>query len=78
MSLHGLGVAARQDEGRPDAALRTDGAEDVGRLGALIMGGAGTGAALGPAPRDLVLLPDPRFVLWDGSPPLVADSELFQ
>ena len=30
MPLHGLGVAARQDEGRADAAPGTDRAEDVG------------------------------------------------
>ena len=30
MPLHGLGVAAGQNEGRPDAALGTDGAEDIG------------------------------------------------
>jgi hypothetical protein len=29
MPLHGLCVAARQDEGRPDAALGTDGAKDI-------------------------------------------------
>ncbi len=27
--LHGLGVAARQNESRADAALGTDGAEDI-------------------------------------------------
>ena len=69
MPLHGLGVAAGQDEGCPDAALGTDGAEDIGRLGALVLGGPGPGAAFRPAPGDLVLLADPRFVLWDGSPP---------
>ena len=30
MPLHGLGVAAGQDKGRPDATLGTDGAEDIG------------------------------------------------
>lgn len=61
--LHGLGVAAGQDEGSADAALGTDGAEDVGRLGALVMGRAGSGAALRPTAGDLVLLADPGFVL---------------
>ncbi len=60
---HGLCVAAGQDEASALALLGADGAEDVGRLGALIMARAGAGAALRPAPRDLVLLPDPRFVL---------------
>ncbi len=30
MPLHGLGVAAGQNEGRADAALGTDGGEDIG------------------------------------------------
>jgi hypothetical protein len=30
MALHGLGVAARQNESRTDAALGTDGAKDIG------------------------------------------------
>jgi len=61
--LHGLGVAAGQDEGGADAALGADGAEDVGRFGALIVRRPRPGAALGPAPRDLVLLADAGFVL---------------
>ena len=61
--LHGLGVAAGQDKGVANAALGTGGAEDIGRLGALIMGRAGAGSAPRPASGDLVLLSDPRFVL---------------
>ena len=45
MPLHGLGVAAGQDEAGADAAGGTDGAEDVGRFGALVLG------ALGRLPR---------------------------
>jgi hypothetical protein len=30
MPLHGLGIAAGQNEGRADAAFGTDGAEDIG------------------------------------------------
>ena len=63
MPLHGLGVAARQDESRADAALGTDGAEDIHRLGALVPGRPGPGSPWRPAPGDLVLLADPRFVL---------------
>ena len=63
MPLHGLGVAAEQDEAGTDAARRTDCTEDVGRLGALIAGGAGPGSVSGPAPRDLVLLAGPGFIL---------------
>jgi len=63
MPLHGLCVAVGQDEGRPDAALRTDGAKDIGRLRALVPGRPGPGSPWRPAPGDLVFLTDPRFVL---------------
>jgi hypothetical protein len=63
MALHGLGVAARQDESCAVAALGTDGGEDVGGFGALIVGCAWPAAPLRPAPGDLVLLADARFVL---------------
>ncbi len=63
MPLHGLCVAAGQDEGRPDAALGTDGAEDIGRLGTLVAGRPGPGSSWCPAPGDLVFLTDPRFIL---------------
>jgi hypothetical protein len=42
---------------------RTDGAEDIGRLGVLVMRDAWPGAAFGPSSRHLVLLADPGFVL---------------
>ena len=61
--LHGPGVAARQHQGGAGAACRADGAEDVDRLGALVVRGAGPGAAASPAPGDLVLLADPGLVL---------------
>jgi len=63
MPLHGFGVAAGQDEGRADAAPGTDGAEDVGRLRALVLGRRGPAAASRPAPRELGLLADPGLVL---------------
>ena len=63
MALHGLGVAAREHEGCAGSTFGTDGAEDVGRLGALVMRRAGTAAASGPAPGDLVLLADAGLVL---------------
>ncbi len=63
MPLHGLGVAARQNETGSDPAFGADGAEDVGRLGALVMGCLRPRAAPGPTARDLVLLPDPRLIL---------------
>jgi hypothetical protein len=63
MGVHRLGVAPWQNEADAFAPLRADGAEDIGRLGTLIVRRAGTCSAFGPAPRDLVLLADPRFVL---------------
>ncbi len=56
--LHGPGVAARQHQGGAGAACRADGAEDVDRLGALVVRRAGPGDAVSPAPGDLVLLAD--------------------
>ena len=41
MKLHGFAVARRQHEGGAGAAIGADRTEQVGRLGALIMGGAG-------------------------------------
>ena len=63
MPLHGLGVAAGQNEGRADAALGTDGAKDIGRCRALISRRPGPASPWRPAPGDLVFLADPRFVL---------------
>jgi hypothetical protein len=60
---HGLGVAARQHQGRALALFGADGAEDVGRAGALIARRARPGAAPGPPAGDLVLLADARLVL---------------
>ena len=63
MPLHGLGVAAEQNEGGADTARRADGAEYIGRLGALIFRCPGPAPLTCPAAGDLVLLTDPRFVL---------------
>ena len=63
MDRHGFGVAEGQHQPRALAVLRTDRAEDIGRFGRLVFGCRGPRPASGPAPRDLVLLPDPRFVL---------------
>ncbi len=60
---HGLGVAAGQDQARALALLGADGAEDVGRAGALIMRCTWPGATLGPSAGDFVLLPDASLVL---------------
>ena len=63
MQFHGLGVAKGQDETRRLAERRTNGAEDIGRGGTLILQGERARAAFGPPPRDLVFLADAGFVL---------------
>jgi hypothetical protein len=63
MQFHGLGVAKGQDETSRLAERWTNGAEDIGRGGALILRGERSRAAFGPPPRDLVFLADAGFVL---------------
>lgn len=62
VQAHRRRVAAGQDEGRCLAPLGTDGAEDVGRAGPLVLRRGRPCAALGPAPCDLILLTDPGLV----------------
>ncbi len=62
VEAHRLGVARWQDETGALALLRTDGPEDVGRGGALVMRRTGARSAPGPAAGDLVFLADPRLV----------------
>ena len=62
VQVHSLGVAGRQDQGRPLALFRADRTEDVGGGGVLVPGRAGTGTALGPAAGDLVLLADTNLI----------------
>src|SRR6266481_848659 len=57
-----LGVAGRHDQGCTLALLRADCTEDVGGSGPLVPRCAWTGAALGPAAGDLVLLADAGLV----------------
>ena len=63
MKLHGFGVAGWQHEGGAGSAFGADRTEQIGRLGALIVDGAGTRALPGPAIGELVLLADPHLVL---------------
>jgi len=63
MECHGFGIAERQHQPRALAVLRADRAEDIDRFSSLVFGCRWPRPASGPAPRDLVLLPDPRFVL---------------
>ena len=60
---HGLGVAGREDKTGRLAERGTDGAEDIGRGGSLILQGKGSRAAFCPASRNFVLLTDARFIL---------------
>ncbi len=60
---HGGAVALGQDETCTNPSCGTNGAEEIGRAGALVMGCDGPCSTLGPAPRDFVLLPDPGLVL---------------
>jgi len=62
MQVHRFGVAGREDQSRALSLLRADGAEDVGRGGALIPRSAWASAALGPPAGDLVLLTNARFI----------------
>ena len=64
---HAFGVAAWWHQAGPLALGGADRAIDIGRRGALILGGLLPGAAPGPAPGDAILLADPGFVL---PPPL--------
>jgi len=60
---HGLGVAVREHETGRLAERGTNGAEDIGRGGSLILQGKRSRAAFCPASGDLVLLTDAGFVL---------------
>ena len=60
---HRLGVTGRQDEAGSLAERGTDGAEDIGRGGSLVLQGKLSRPTFRPASRDLVLLTDPGFVL---------------
>src|ERR1700678_4311230 len=63
MQRHGLDVAVREDETGRLAERGTNGAEDIGRGGSLILQGKRSRAACRPASRDLVLLTDAGFIL---------------
>jgi hypothetical protein len=62
VKVHRLDVAEGKDQSCALALFGADGAEDVGRGGALIVRGRRPCAAFGPTPRDFVLLPDAGFV----------------
>jgi len=62
VKAHRLGVACWQDQRRAFALLRTNSAKYIGRGGSLVAGSRGARAALGPPPRNLVLLADARLI----------------
>jgi hypothetical protein len=62
VQVHRLSVASGHDEGCAFAVLGADRAEDISGGGSLIVGSARARTALGPTPRDLVLLADARLV----------------
>src|SRR5260370_26714826 len=62
MQVHRRDVAAGQDESRALAILGADGAEHIGRGGALIVRRGGSRTTPGPAAGDLVLLSDPGLL----------------
>ena len=62
MQVHRLGIDLGQNQAGADAARRTNRAEDVGPIVALIARRSGPAAALGPDIGQAALLSDPGFV----------------
>lgn len=63
MYLHGAGIGFWHHDGRTGSARRTDGAEQIGILIALIGRLAWPGSFAGPQANDTVLLTDACFIL---------------
>jgi hypothetical protein len=63
VKLHHAGVGVGQHEGRPDAAGRTDRAEQISIVVTLVGGLSGPRSAPGPLADEAVLLPNPGFIL---------------
>ncbi|MET3354341.1 UNVERIFIED_ORG: hypothetical protein ABID33_002252 [Xanthobacter viscosus] len=63
MGLHGVSICEGHDERGSDAANRTDGAEQVGALIALVRRLTRPCSAPGPLPDETVLLADARLIL---------------
>ena len=63
MPLHGSGVTARHDHRRSRAPSRENGAEDIGRLGTLILGRRWPGTPARPTPGYIDFLANPGFIL---------------
>jgi hypothetical protein len=63
MQVHGLGIDGGQNEGGADAAVGTDGAEQIDRAVPLIARCRRPGTSPRPEAGQRALLADPRFVL---------------
>ncbi len=63
MQVHGVGVGERQHECRSGVALRAHGAEQIGRLVALICRQARSCALPGPNAGAAILLANSGFIL---------------
>ncbi len=63
MQVHRVGIGIRQDQGRADIAARTDSAEYIGPLTALVARRGRTAAALGPDAGQRALLANAGFIL---------------
>jgi len=63
MQRHGGGVAKGQDKTGGLSQSGADGAEQIDRLGSLILGSRWPGSTSSPTPGDLVLLADAGLVL---------------
>ena len=63
VKLHHVGVRVGQGESRSDTASRTDRAEQIGVVVALVGGLSGPRSAPGPLANKAVLLADPGLVL---------------
>ena len=70
VELHGVRVGERQRQRGSRTARRTDRAEQVGALVALVGRLAGPGAASRPLPHEAILLADPGLVLEPDLDPL--------
>ena len=63
MHLHGMGFGPRHHQRGANAPGRTDGAEQVSALVALVSRLTGSTAPFSPLPNLAVLLPNARFIL---------------
>jgi hypothetical protein len=63
VKLHHVGVRVGQGQSRSNTASRTDRAEQIGVVVALVGGLSGPRSSLGPLADEAVLLADPGFVL---------------